>query len=257
MCVFLKSTSFAFPSPWDPPWKFDLVPISSTIGQDIIPKFPFPSLPTEQYPTSPDMSANFSGNLYTDHNKLNIFKMKIHISFSSASLWPSGLFLFLFNASVNVNLSLHPSAAELLFTCIPHIQTLVYCFPLLSLQSASLSLHPILPRFWFILCLSHVLTAFLFQFTPPHYAMKSLHIGPEKSFLYFSQPLRRSRNQMKMWNSSSSFPCSTFFSLSCLLLCHNPKPLQSNFTEVTLLVISFPFSSILLNKISNYTIVKD
>lgn len=94
MCVFLKSTIFAFPSLWEPPWKFDLVPISSTISQDIIPKFPFPSLPTEQYSTSPDMSANFSGNLYTDHNKLNIFKMKIHSSFSSASLWPLTLFFF-------------------------------------------------------------------------------------------------------------------------------------------------------------------
>lgn len=186
MCVFLKSTIFAFPSLWEPPWKFDLVPISSTISQDIIPKFPFPSLPTEQYSTSPDMSANFSGNLYTDHNKLNIFKMKIHSSFSSASLWPLTLFFFLFNANVNVNLSLPLSAAELLFTCIPHIQTLVYCFPLLSLQPASLSLCPPLPRFWFILCLSHVLTAFLFQFTPPQYAMKSLHTAPEKSLLYFS-----------------------------------------------------------------------
>lgn len=80
-CVFLKSTSFAFPSLWEPPWTFDLVPIFSTISQDIIPKFPFPSLPTEQYSTSPDMSANFSGNLCTDHKKLNIFKIKVHSRF--------------------------------------------------------------------------------------------------------------------------------------------------------------------------------
>lgn len=100
-CVCFWKTRFAFPSLWESPWKFDSVPISSTIGQYIIPKFPFPSFPTEQNSSSPDTSAIFSGNLYIDNNKLSNCKLKIHSSISSASL-PSSAFFCLTSVFVSI-----------------------------------------------------------------------------------------------------------------------------------------------------------
>lgn len=239
--MLLKNTKFAFPSLWESPWKFDSVPISSTIGQHIIPKFPFPSFPTEQISTSSDMSAVFSGNLYIDNNKLSIWKLKTHSGFSSASIPSSALFFCL--TSVFVSISLPLSATEL-FTCIPHIQISLYCFLLFSPQSASPSLCLPLSKFSFTVCLSHAL------FTPSHCAIKSLHTAHVESFLYFYWAIGWSEISRKMLDSIfSTFHVSRIQESFSLLL------LLSNFLEVPLSV--FPISKSFHYKVFSYTAVKD
>lgn len=189
--MLLKNTKFAFPCLWESLWKSDSVPISSTIGQHIIPKFPFPSFPSEQNSTSSDISSVFSGNLYIDNNKLSIWKLKILSSFSSASL-PSSALFFLFNISVCINLFLF-LWLQLSYLHASHTsQTIHRSLYIVSLCSV-LSLHALpcllLSKFNFTLCLSHSL------FTPPHCAVKSLHTAHEESFLYFYWGIRMIRNQ--------------------------------------------------------------
>lgn len=158
---------------------------------------------------------------------------------------------FFFLTPMLVNLPLSQAAAEFLFTCIPHIQIPVYCFSLLSLRPASLFLQASLPRFRFILCLSYILT--VYPSTPCH---EIITYSPEKSFLYFSWPLKRSRNQYE------DVKFKLFFSIFCIFLIQlsfsllYPKIPSKQFYRGCPFRYFIHILKSFHHKISNYTAVK-
>lgn len=106
--------------------------------------------------------CNLSGNLYIENNKLSIWKLKTHSSFSSASLPSSVLFFYLTSVFVSVSFSssvcswliyTHPTHPDL-YVLFPSVQSLV-CIPFPLSPIIKIQLHTVLiscPVYAFTLC---------------------------------------------------------------------------------------------------------